>query len=46
MERIFIFLVVGAFVGLLSTASGAMVSLFAILGIAVAIANMRVCKIA
>jgi uncharacterized membrane protein YccF (DUF307 family) len=46
MERIFVFLVIGAFVGLLATASGAMVSLFAVLGIAVAIANMRLCKIA
>ncbi len=46
MERIVMFLVIGGLFGLLATASGAMVSLFAVFGIAVAIANMRLYKIA
>jgi hypothetical protein len=46
MERIFMFFVIGAFLGLLSTASGAMVALFVLFGVAVTIANMRLSKIA
>jgi hypothetical protein len=46
MENINMFVVIGVLAGLLATAADVMVSLFALFAIAVAIANLRWCKIA
>ena len=46
MDKINMCVVIGAFVSLLATAPDAMMALFAVSAIGVAIANMRLCKIA
>ena len=45
MDNINMVLVIGLLVGLLATAAEVMIALFVVFGIAVAIANMRLCKI-